>query len=57
MLKCSEELLALFDEYNDNELNFTDYAVIDNHESAIKELESLGKIRVDHSVTGKITRI
>jgi len=57
MLKSSEKLLALFDRYNDDELNFTDYAVIEDYENAIKELASLGKITVDNTVTGKITRI
>lgn len=57
MLESSKELLALFEKFNDSELNYTDYAVIDNYKSAIKELESLGKIRVDNSVTGKITKI
>lgn len=57
MQKCSEKLLALFDTYNDSELNYIDYAVIDDYENAIKELEMLGKITVDNTVTGKITRI
>lgn len=57
MLKSSEKLLALFDEYNDNELNYIDYAAIDDYENAIKELVRLGEITVDNTVTGKITRI
>ena len=41
MLKSSEKLLVLFDKYGD----------------AIKELARLGKITVDNTVTGKITKI
>lgn len=57
MLKSSEKLLGLFDEYGDNELNYIDYAAIDDYENAIKELARLGKITVNNTVTGKITRI
>lgn len=57
MLKSSEKLLVLFDKYGDNQLNYIDYAVIDDYENAIKELARLGKITVDNTVTGKITKI
>lgn len=57
MLKSSEKLLALFDKYDDKELNYIDYAVIDDYENAIKELVRLGKITANNTVTGKITRI
>lgn len=56
---CSEPSTqkALFDEYGDNELNYIDYAAIDDYENAIKELARLGEITVDNTVTGKITKI
>lgn len=57
MLKSSEQLMELFDKYNDSELNYTDYAIIDDYENAIKELVMLGKITADNTVTGKITKI
>jgi hypothetical protein len=50
-------LLALFDKYNTDSLDFLDYAVVPNFERAIIELENSGKIRKCDNVLGSIELI
>lgn len=56
-MDSAKQILALFREYNTDTLSFTDYAVIDGHEKAIRLLENLGYIRVCNDVIASIELI
>ena len=56
-MDSAKELLALFRKYNTDTLGFTDYAVIDGYNKAIRLLENLGYIRVCNDVIASIELI
>lgn len=56
-MDSAKQILALFRKYNTDSLSFTDYAVIDDYEKAIRFLENLGIIRVCNDVIASIELI